>query len=1208
MSNTSYSFKENSHMKVIQGGEKKVMKKILSVALSTAMAFSMFASVAFGADTAKLTPQQQFDVLKDAGIVTGYPDGTAGLDKFITRAELAKIIVKSINLEPITGVATYKDKNYTASHWAAPYIEAATQAGILEGKNLEKKLFDPTGNVTVQELAKVLVSALKLEVPADTNNTATEWAKGYVEAAIKAGYLDAGLNYQANATRSQVIVAAHAVYEFNNFKVVKAEASDATHVKLTLSTGEVVDVVLEKALEANKATELTYKAADGRELKYTVTWVVTTATKVEKAAASNLKEVVVTFDGEVDQESAEEVANYSLRSGKLIDSVSLSEDKLTATILLAEGSVLSNNKVEAVSVSNIKAGDKTVSVKNLEFTTVDNVLPEVSSVKSLGTKSVKVVFSEPVNGVAQSNFKIDGKEFFGKVSVSANNRTVILTPFNTSALAVGEHKINVSGVKDFAGFVSLASTTDITVVEDKDAPTITEASATLESVTLTFSEDVDYDTVKVDNVYWKSSTDKIKAVSKKQLADNKVKFTFGPARSLPTGAVSIFVEGVKDYSGNEIAKDTSVVVTPEIDQTRPVVKKVTAESATQIKIVLSKEINAASAGVVANYIVKDKDGKAIAVKDAKLDPADLEHRTVLVNLYTKLSVSGDNTLTIQNLKDNTKLQNTILDYTGKVSLADKTAPKIDSKVVNTVDKRVVVTFDKKMDVESLASYSNYLVVIDNKVQSLTSDIAEITVLQDGQSVAIKFADSIGNKVTVLGSNVGAAGKTYITELRLLNLKDTNGNVLQEFADNSNTNFVDLKTSTVTGLAENVKLVDRKTVKVKFNAGIIAAGSYAFVSNTSNPITSVDVDSTSVVTIGFANDLQTNGGDLNFAVNLAYLTTTAGGPAGAGSFNVTSANVKDEVKPSVVLTANDNLLVSGNNVVVNLSEPVKATSNEVVAAELEITRNFDQKKLKAEVDYTVTGFTAGATTSTFTIELLDSSSREIDTYYTVSIKNSKFITDVADNELADFSVPTAVVTGTAAPAGLTGVNTGFTGANSGKITGLDATKNYEIKLESAPVSAYTAVPAGTEISGLAAGTYNVRIAAIAANPATGAPAIPASAAAKVTVGTAAPSDTEALAADVTSLVTAVTTVDPAAAITANITVSTPATGANGSVITWKANALAHTATTFVTPARTASSQTVTLEATITKGTEIPVVKTFTITIPAGAAAIDITVAP
>ena len=221
MSNKSYSFKENSYVIVNQGGEKKVMKKILSVALSTAMAFSMFATVAFGAD-AKLTPEQQFNALKDAGIVEGFPDGLSHLDRSLTRAELAKIITKATDLTPVDATS-YNDKNY-AKHWARTYIEAVTQAGIMEGKNAEKKLFDPSGNLSVQELAAVLVRALKLEVPTDANNTATEWAKGYVEAAVKGGYIDAGINYQANASRSQAIVAAYAIYQDSLLKVAKAES------------------------------------------------------------------------------------------------------------------------------------------------------------------------------------------------------------------------------------------------------------------------------------------------------------------------------------------------------------------------------------------------------------------------------------------------------------------------------------------------------------------------------------------------------------------------------------------------------------------------------------------------------------------------------------------------------------------------------------------------------------------------------------------------------------------------------------------------------------------------------------------------------------------------------------------------------------------------------------------------------------------------
>jgi len=988
MSNTSYSIKENSHMKVIQGGEKKVMKKILSVALSTAMAFSMFASVAFGADTAKLTPEQQFNVLKEAGIVTGYPDGLSHLERTITRAELAKVVVKSINLEPITGVATYKDKNYTASHWAAPFIEAATQAGIMQGKNLEKKLFDPTGNVTVQELAKVLVAALKLEVPTDANNTASDWAKGYVEAAVKAGYLEAGMNYQANATRSQVIVAAHAIYEVNNFKVVKAEASDATHVKLTLSTGEVVDVVLEKALEANKETELTYKAADGRELKYKVTYVVTTATKVEKVSTSNLKEAVVAFDGKVDKESAEEVSNYSLKSGKSIKSAVLSDDEKTVTLTLT--GVLANNKADFLTVSNVKAGDKVISAKDVEFTAVDNQLPEVSAVKSLGTKSVKVVFSEPVKLPTQTSFELDGKNYFGKIT-QPTSRTVILTPYNTSALAVGAHKLVIGNVYDEAGFKSLNSTHEITVVEDKDAPTITEAKATLETVTITFSEEIDVDTISASNVYWKSGSDKKTAKSFDVVADNKVKFTFERGNSLPTGAITIFVDNVKDYSGNQIAKDSSVVVNPEIDTTRPEVKKVVAEDSKTIKITFSKSLLGTSV-VKGNFTVLNKDGKVVSVKEANLN-GDV----VTLDLYSNLS-TGDNTLTIKNLKDNTRLENTMLDYSGKINVVDTEQPKIDSVLFNPKTGVAIIGFNKQMDPATLQDIGNYHVKVGSDIKPLTNNIADITVFNDSNAIAVKFAEDV---------KFGTNAKEY-SQLYLLGLKDSKGNLLKDFTDNKGKNAIELKLQEVKFATYDTDvdtavypdyfaaLVDKNTIEVKFSAGISSASKNTFtVTGGTYNVDSIELNGTSVVKLKFKDDvLPTSTTGLNVVVN-GELTTLGGD----FSFNEKTV-ILDKVAPEL------------SKIEVNTAKEIVATFSEkivlddaynLLAKDFKITRESDNKELVAGKQYSVKVVGNSAV-----ITLTDA--RTEATEYRVEFLGSKYLTDdsAKHNEAKTFDKTTSKI--------------------------------------------------------------------------------------------------------------------------------------------------------------------------------------------------------
>lgn len=996
------------------------MKKILSVALSTAMAFSMFASVAFGAE-ANLTPQQKFDVLKEASILTGMPDGSSALDKTLTRAELAKIIVKSIGLEEVNATS-YNDKNYSI-HWARTFIEAATQAGILEGTDATKKLFNPSGNVTVQELAAVLVRALKLEVPADANNSASAWAKGYVQAAVDAGFIDASATFTANATRSQAVVAAYAIYDAANFKVTNAEAVDATHVKLTLSTGEVVDVTLTTPLVANTATDLEYTTADGKVLKYTVTYVVTTATKVESAAATNLKEVVVTFDGKVDKETAEEVANYSLKSGKALASASLAADEKTVTLTLETAYTLNNNRVDYVSVSNVKAGTSTISAKDVSFTTSDNVLPEVSSVKSLGTKSIKVVFSEPVKLPLQSNFELDGKTYYGKID-QPTSRTVILTPYSGVALSVGEHKLVVKGINDFANFVSLTSTHDITVVEDKDAPTITEATATLETVTLTFSEEVDVSTVDPANVYWKSGDTKKKSYKKTVVEDNKIKFTFDKGVSLPTGAVTIFVEGVKDYSGNKIADNTSVVVTPEVDQTRPEVKKVEAINSKKIRVTFSKDLETDSAQAKGNYSVLNKDAKVVVVKGATF--VGTSRNVVDVELYGDLS-AGENTLTIKNVKDNTRLENTMLDYTGKVNLADTAKPKLDSKLVNRADNSVILSFNKNMDIATLTDYTNYNVIVDGVRVQLSENLATITVLND-KTVAIKFAENV--KLTA--SNDATTSLKKASRLYVLSVKDVAGNLLDEFASEG-TNFVDLTNDTLAlGLGTydgdypsyNAALIDNKTVAVKLSSAVQYAQSDAIViRNAAGTVlpSSTQADGTSVIKATLSSELtDTDASNLQVTVNYGKLTTYAG-VAGTNA-DVTVNSLLDKVAPVVV---ENGVTVAGNVISIKFSEAIslEAAYADLLEKDFAIYRYHDTKKLDStKYDVAV----SDTHDDVLEITLLDVADRLDNTTYDIKFNGTQFLTDrsVVKNQIASFDVTSPAVgyVSTATTVTVAGANT------------------------------------------------------------------------------------------------------------------------------------------------------------------------------------------
>lgn len=781
MSNTSYSFKENSHLLVNQGGEKKVMKKILSVALSTAMAFSMFASVAFGAE-ANLSPEQQFNALKEAGIVTGYPDGLSHLERTLTRAELAKIVVNAIALEPVTGVATYKDKNYSASHWAAPYIEAATAAGILQGKDTVKGLFDPSGNVTVQELAKVLVTALELEVPADAENTASPWAKGYVAAAVEAGFIAEGINYQAAATRSQAVVAAYAIYE--NAQVPSVASYTVSEggkvVEFKLSNDEVVKVELETALVPNKETEVKF-THNGVEYTEKVTYVTTVAQTVQSASAADLKQVVVNFDGTVDTVSAGLKDNYNVDGGKKIDSVTVAEDKTSVTILLAEddSATLRNQREVELKIKNVKNEDGTKTFdQTVKFVPSDVTAPTIEEVVGLGTKAFKVKFSEPVKrggATISSNIKIDGKAVGAYITYSYSDTIIVSTN-----LTEGAHKVSVSGVEDFSGLKVAPVDVDFEAVVDTAAPEIVSVKANdLREVVVTFNETIK----RVDGAYANVSSRKASNIT---INDNKVTLKFdNKDESLNYGENTIHLTGVADYSDNKA--DREIKVTPELDVIRPTVvgQELKADKGL-IKLVLtfSESLDVAKAQDRSNYVLKNSDGK-VADKsgvNSKGNPVyapeyNDQDKTVTLTLGSTGSLDNntDYIVTVSGLTDKAYVPNTILPIDVKFNTASVAIAGIDrvwAENISGDESYIFVQFNRDVKLEGAGSAlepekyvyfgsKNAVTTDKNDIVPITGDTIRINAqdkdLWSGSSLIesklqISYVADVDGKYFVDGSN------------------------------------------------------------------------------------------------------------------------------------------------------------------------------------------------------------------------------------------------------------------------------------------------------------------------------------------------------------------------------------------------------------------------------------------------------------------------
>lgn len=258
MRDSSYQSSKQHKQMFSRGGEKKVMKKSLSLLLAIAMVFGLFASVVSAADN-ELTTQQKFDALKTKGIFAGLADGSAGLDQEMTRAQAARIIALLKGLEgigdPDTRVVTEKPfPDVDLGKWYTEEVDAVKADGSFKGN--ADGTFAPNGQLTVQELAVAVAAALGFDATkaeAVEIEGAATWAGSSIKFLQDAGYA-VPTNYTANALRGQLVDATFVADAVLN-PVVPAEQAVAS---LNATGAKKLTVAFAKAVE------------DAAKLKFTV--------------------------------------------------------------------------------------------------------------------------------------------------------------------------------------------------------------------------------------------------------------------------------------------------------------------------------------------------------------------------------------------------------------------------------------------------------------------------------------------------------------------------------------------------------------------------------------------------------------------------------------------------------------------------------------------------------------------------------------------------------------------------------------------------------------------------------------------------------------------------------------------------------------------------------------------------------------------------
>ncbi|WP_168735883.1 S-layer homology domain-containing protein [Cohnella fermenti] len=94
-----------------------------------------------------------------AGLVTGYEDGTFRPDDDITRVEMAAVLAKALKLVPEADAGTGYADDREIPAWAKGTVAAVQEAGLIVGKN--GNTFDPVGKTTRAEAVTVLLRMLQ---------------------------------------------------------------------------------------------------------------------------------------------------------------------------------------------------------------------------------------------------------------------------------------------------------------------------------------------------------------------------------------------------------------------------------------------------------------------------------------------------------------------------------------------------------------------------------------------------------------------------------------------------------------------------------------------------------------------------------------------------------------------------------------------------------------------------------------------------------------------------------------------------------------------------------------------------------------------------------------------------------------------------------------------------------------------------------------
>ena len=217
-----YTYKESTGKWQLSGGAVDSGAGTVTVSTKETGAFAVWLNDKSFGDAQGHWAQQMIEILASRGIVDGVEEDRFFPEDRLTRAQFTKMLMGAIGQTPEGGGnAAFGD--VPADYWGYGWIEAAAQAGIVEG---DSGLFHPEEPLTREQMTTMLIRALHLGGQAaglkeqelaqwlafDDVQELSPWAKANAALAVKLGLIEGNGNKLMPAQQSTRAQAAAVIY------------------------------------------------------------------------------------------------------------------------------------------------------------------------------------------------------------------------------------------------------------------------------------------------------------------------------------------------------------------------------------------------------------------------------------------------------------------------------------------------------------------------------------------------------------------------------------------------------------------------------------------------------------------------------------------------------------------------------------------------------------------------------------------------------------------------------------------------------------------------------------------------------------------------------------------------------------------------------------------------------------------------------------